>query len=268
MTILTAIAWMFVAAYSLVVVLLWAFQTRLIFFSGKLPADYTFNTVPPGREVWMETEDGERVHGIFYHYDSSTVLLYFHGNAGDLSGWQFIIQDFARLPYNVLMIDYRGYGKSTGRISEKGLYADGEAAYRWLRSAGFENDNILIYGRSIGTGVAVDLASRYRCKGLVLEAPFTSMGVLANEKLPLLFPSLYLRYRFDNFGKINKVKGPIVFIHGSSDDLIPIAHSQQLYDRYQGDKRFVIIEGGGHNDLHGFARYREFLQRELPQAFP
>src|SRR5690606_16331597 len=137
MTILTTIAWIFVVVYIVIVVLLYAFQTKLIFFPGRLPADYVFERVPPAREIWLKTADGERIHALFYPRDTSRVILYFHGNAGDLSGWQFVAQDFAGLPYSMLIVDYRGYGKSSGTISEKGMYLDADAAYGWLVKNGF-----------------------------------------------------------------------------------------------------------------------------------
>lgn len=267
MVILKTIAWIFIVLYVTVVVLLYTLQSRLIFYPGKLSADYRFRLRPHDRELFLETQDGERINALFFRGTGDDVILYFHGNAGDLSGWQYVAKDFTDSGFNVFLIDYRGYGKSTGRLSEKGMYRDAKAAYDYLIAQGFPPSRILIYGRSIGSGVAVALASRVSCKGLVLESPFSSLSRLANEKLPLFFPSLYLRFRFDNLAKINQVKCPVLFLHGSHDTLIPLAHSQKLYEHFQGKKQLITVERGAHNDLHTFPRYEQFLRGDLRTFF-
>lgn len=264
MAVLKAVAWIFVITYGVVVILLYVFQSRLIFYPGVLPTDFTFKLGPGDRELFLDTEDGERINALFFRGDGPRVILYFHGNAGDLSGWQFVAEDFTALGYNVLIIDYRGFGKSTGTLSEKGLYRDGDAAYRWLVENGFPPENIIIYGRSIGTGVAVDLASRNACRTLILESPYSSLGRLANEKFPLFFPSLLLRFSFDNVNKINRVKSPVIFLHGSDDTLIPASHSRRLFTRFVGRKKLIIVPQGAHNDLHAFREYEDFLLDVLP----
>jgi fermentation-respiration switch protein FrsA (DUF1100 family) len=161
----------------------------------------------------------------------------------------------------VLIIDYRGYGKSSGEISEKGFYIDAETAYSHLLEArGYKPANIMIYGRSVGTGVAVELASRHTPKVLVLESPYTSLGALANEKLPFFFPSLYLRFQFNNLKKIGTISCPVVLLHGTKDELVPPAHSQKLMKAIKGEKKLFLIEGGGHNDLNSFEGYKPFLR--------
>lgn len=266
-TFLKSIAWIIVILYCLVIAVLYALQSRLIFYPGFLAEDFKFKLGNNDEELVLKTSDGEHISALFFRYNSPDVILYFHGNAGDLSGWQFVAEDFIPLGYNFLIIDYRGYGKSTGKLSEKGFYLDAQAAYDYLIKKGFAPENILIYGRSIGSGVAVDLASRQRCKGLILESPFSSLAKLANEKFPVFFPSLYLRYRFDNIGKINKVQSPVVFLHGSDDTLIPPGHSRRLFEHFRGKKKLVIVDRGSHNDLHAFHQYEQFLQGELSSFF-
>jgi fermentation-respiration switch protein FrsA (DUF1100 family) len=243
-----------------------AFQRNLIFFPGKLSKDFIFNK--PAEEVFIQTSDGERINALFYKNDKREVMLYFHGNAGDLSNWQDVAHDFTSIGYNFLIIDYRGYGKSSGTITEKGLYADGEAAYQFLiDEKGFHQDEVIIYGRSIGTGVAVDIASRHAVKGLILEAPYTSLKKLANEKMPYLLPSLFLRFHFDNIGKINSVNSPVLFIHGKNDTLIPPSHTDKLYNSFSGRKKKVIVQEAAHNDLNDFAEYHEALVKAIPILF-
>lgn len=267
MNTLRIIAWTFVVIYCMIIVLFYTLQTKLIFYPGILSPDYRFKTGATGEEISLRTSDGESISALFFRGPDPAVILYFHGNAGDLSGWQFVAEDFTALGFNFMIIDYRGYGKSTGRISEQGLYLDATAAYAFLLEKGFKPDRIIVYGRSIGSGVAVDLASKNPCRGLVLESPFSSLGKLANEKLPLFFPSLYIKYKFDNLGKINQVKCPVVFLHGSGDILIPPSHSQKLFDAFQGKRRMILVEGGAHNDLHAFKQYESFMAEVLPRFF-
>jgi uncharacterized protein len=267
MKILSITATIIIIIFLSVVVLLYFFQTRLIFFPGKLVGQYKFRLRSVDEELFLKTQDGETLNALFYPGILPDVILYFHGNAGDLSGWQFVAEDFAAAGFNILLIDYRGYGKSTGEISEKGFYQDADTAYKYLLDRGFAPNKIIIYGRSIGTGVAIELAGRKLCKGLVLESPYSSLGKLANEKLPFFFPSVYLKYRFDNLGKINQVKCPIVFMHGQIDEIIPASHSKRLFEKFEGKKKLILIKGGSHNDLNSFAEHQIFINEELATFF-
>ena len=267
MAILKSIAWFVIIAYAVIVIVLYTLQRKLIFYPGVLARDYKFNTEDGTEEVALTAGDGETISGLFFEGELPDVIVYFHGNAGDLSGWQFVASDFTSLGLNFFIIDYRGYGKSTGKITEEGLYHDADAAYKYLLDRGFHPHNIIIYGRSIGSGVAVDLAARQLAKGLILESPFSSLGALANEKFPFFLPSLYLRFRFDNIGKINRVKCPVILLHGSDDVLIPASHSRKLFDAFKGTKKMIIVDRGAHNDLHAFVQYRDFLRDDLPHFF-
>lgn len=267
MNTLRIVAWTIVVIYVVVVILLYTLQTKLIFYPGKLSEGHKFKADAGAEEIILETADHERISCLFFPNKSRDVILYFHGNAGDLSGWQFVAEDFTAMGHNFMIIDYRGYGKSSGNISEKGMYIDAEAAYNFLLEKGFGPTDILIYGRSIGSGVAVHLAAEKVCKGLILESPFSDLPTLANEKFPLFFPSLYLRYKFDNLGKINHVKSGIIFLHGSNDTLIPPSHSRKLFDKFKGRKKMIIVEKGGHNDLFDFPQFEEFRKNTLAEFF-
>ncbi len=266
MNVIRIVAFAIVILYFLGIVLLYFFQEKLIFYPGKLSKDFKFKLGDSGEEVWMKTADGQSINALFYRGHRPEVILYFHGNAGDLSGWQFVAEDFTDQGFNILIIDYRGYGKSSGKISEHGFYEDANAAYHYLlNETKFTGDKIIVYGRSIGTGVAVELASKKKIKALILESPYSSFSKLANEKIPFFFPGLYVRAKFNNLTKINSIKAPIVFIHGSNDTLIPQTHTEFLYQTRKEKKYKIIIEGGGHNDLNSFADYQNFIGR-LPEV--
>jgi uncharacterized protein len=246
------------AIYACIIMLVNTFQTRLIFFPGKLDADFKFDLDGKGEEVFFKTSDHEIIHGLFYEGTGKDVILYFHGNAGDLSSWQRIADDFTSFGFNLLIIDYRGYGKSTGQISEQGFYTDAEAGYQFLkREKRFTENYIIAYGRSIGSGVAVDLCSKHHLKGLILESPYASLSHLINERVPYLFPNLWLRYRFDSLSKLRDVRCPLLIIHGEADGIIPIDHSQQLFDACDEKKHFIRIPGGPHNNLNVYPQYFE-----------
>lgn len=267
MNTLKIIAFLTVAIYCVAIVLLYAMQTKLIFHPGKLAQAFKFKADFHAEEVFLETRDGERINALFFPGTRKDVILYFHGNAGDLSGWQFVAEDFTVLGCNVMIIDYRGYGKSSGVITENGLYMDAVAGFNGLIAKGFEPQNIILYGRSVGCGVAVDLASKQICKGLILEAPFSSLLTLSNEKLPLFFPSLFIKFKFDNFQKINKVRCPVAFIHGSEDSLIPVKHTEKLFHKFTGKKTKTIIPAASHNDLNQFPGYHQFLRNTILHFF-
>lgn len=268
MAFLKTLAYIIIGIYLLAILLLFILQTRLLFYPGKLSRSFPFKLNDHGEEVWIKTDDGESINGLFFRGNSDHVILYFHGNAGDLSGWQFVGEDFTSQGFNILIIDYRGYGKSSGSISENGLYEDGRAAYQFLlQEKEFLPENIIIYGRSIGTGVAVNVASKSKIAGVVLEAPYTSIPDLANEKFPYFFAGLISRYRFNNLQKINSIQCPIIFIHGDTDTLIPSHHSAALYRKFTGRKQLITIKGGSHNDLIDFEEYQHFLSRDMLTFF-
>jgi uncharacterized protein len=266
---LKIIAFTIIILYLSAALLLCVFQIRLIFQPGKLSRNFKFKNFPIREEVFLKTQDGETINGLFFPgRDATRAILYFHGNAGDLSGWQFVAEDLLPSGLSVFIIDYRGYGKSSGKISERGFYADAESALLFLvEEKGIDPNSIIVYGRSIGSGVAVEMAARKKLAGVVLESPYDSLASLANEKLPFFFPSLYLRSKFDNQKKLDKIACPVVLIHGTDDSLIPVTHSSRLYKNVKGKKLLVLIDKGQHNDLHSFVEYKKFISETMPLFF-
>lgn len=258
-----------ILAYTLLLMAAFLLQEKLIFYPEELPEDYQYHLQKEDEEVFLTTSDNETINGIFYPAEGKKVILYFHGNAGSLAGWQQVSVDFTSTGFNFFIIDYRGYGKSSGKITEKGLYKDGEAALNYLlQEKGFDKgDNIIIYGRSIGSGVATELAKNHTVGGLVLESAFTSLKKVANEKMPFLLPSLLLEFKFDNLSKINKVNCPVFFLHGGADDLIAPSHTEKLFEAFEGKKEKVVIPQAGHNNVDQFEVYHTTLKETLPEFF-
>jgi uncharacterized protein len=261
MTILKTVLIVIAGLYICVLIIGYLYQSKLIFMPERLPQNFAFTT--RSKEIWLDTSDGKKINALFFEGTRPEVILYFHGNAGSLNGWQFVADDFVSLGYSVLIIDYRGYGKSQGKISEPGFYADADAAYDYVRKT-FAPDNIIVYGRSIGTGVAVDLCARRDAAALVLESAYTSMANLGKQKLPWLLPQLLLRTRFNNEEKIAGIKCPVLLIHGTDDALIPPSESLVLFGACKSEKKLVLIKGGEHNNLDSFAKYHHTISVLLP----
>jgi len=201
------------------------------------------------QDIWLETSDGVKLHcwRIPADTESPWMTLYFHGNAGNISHRADHIAAIKAAGSHLLMVDYRGYGKSEGSPSEEGIYRDADAAYAYLRDQGHGVDRIVLYGESLGTAVAVDLAAREPCAGMVLEAPFPSAGAVAEYVLPVLGP---LVARGLNTGsKIRNVKVPVLVMHGGNDQVIPFALGRIVFDAANEPKQLWTLEQAHHSDI-------------------
>ena len=241
-------------------------QESLIFHPEVLPADYQFKFPIPFEEVTLQV-DGAVIHALLFKSAKARgVVLYFHGNAGSLRTWGEIAPEFTSRGYDLFIPDYRGFGKSTGRAdSEATLLRDGAAAYAYVAGL-YSNKRILVYGRSIGTGIAAFVAQKASPKALILESPFFSFTDLAAYHYPLLPRSIletFLRYSFHTDAWMKNIACPVYLFHGTKDDIIPSTASQRLMD-ILGDKgTLILVDGGGHNDLADFGVYREKLDAIL-----
>ena len=209
-------------------------------------------------DVTFRTEDGLNLHGWFVPGKKSSpdedlhTLLWFHGNAGNINHRLGNIKMLhERVQVNVFIIDYRQYGRSEGKISEKGTYIDAGAALAHLHSRKEINqEKIIFFGRSLGSAVAVELALKEKCRALILETPFTSILEMGKKLYPFLPVSLLLKTKYDSLSKIRNIKVPILIMHGDKDDLVPFEHGKRLYDMANEPKEFYTIPGAGHNDTH------------------
>jgi fermentation-respiration switch protein FrsA (DUF1100 family) len=197
----------------------------------------------------IDTRDGERLHAWRLHAAAPRArIVYFHGNGGNLSIWAPILSDLARHGFAVLAVDYRGYGLSTGRPTERGLYRDADAVLE-RAVALLEGSGPLIYwGRSLGTPVAAYAATRRRPDGIVLEAGFPDARTLVRGSPLLALLAVFSTYRFDTAAFLDGVQAPVLVIHGDADSVIPFPLGRALFDRIRAAKTFVAIPGGDHND--------------------
>jgi hypothetical protein len=242
--------------------LAYLFQEKLIFFPEKLDSGYEFSFPAPFTERNFKISERITINALhFKTRDPGGVILYFHGNAGSMRSWCGIAADFLAFHYDFLIIDYRGYGKSTGKISEQALYHDAQAVYDSLKKEYAENE-IIVFGRSIGTGIAAWLASHNDPAKLILESPYYSLPDLARHYYSWL-PGRLLRYQFPNHRYLENVKCQVHIIHGSDDEIIPVNASYRLAEKLKPGDEMVIVEGGRHNDLGMFGEYKAFLEKCL-----
>ena len=207
-------------------------------------------------DVFFSTSDGVRLNGWFVPGKSEMTLLWFHGNAGNISHrLDNILLLHRRLGVNVSIFDYRGYGRSEGRASERGIYLDAEAAIEYVVSRGDVNPEkeLLLFGRSLGASVAVEMATRYQARALILESPFTSIRAMAKSAYPYLPVGILtslIQARYDSLSKIGNARTSLMVLHGDIDEIVPIELGRELFDAANEPKRFYAIEGAGHNDTY------------------
>jgi len=241
-------------------------QEELIFYPENLPPDYPFTFSEPFEEVTVPVEKAALNALLFRAPNPRGAVLYFHGNAGSLRSWGDVARDFTSRGYNILIPDYRGFGKSTGKIvSEKQLLDDGMAVYRMLAKTEPE-DRIIVYGRSIGTGVAAFIARSAKPRMLLLESPFLSLVELGSYHYPFLprpIISLFLKYPLRTDLRIGEIACPVYLFHGTRDDIIPFDHSVRLEKLIHSPHRLIRIEGGGHNNLSDYGAFDRELDRIL-----
>ncbi|MEO1628490.1 MAG: alpha/beta hydrolase [Bacteroidota bacterium] len=251
--------------YLLFCLLLYVYQDRFIFFPVILPDDYAFSEFEEVEELYLQAADGVRLHALHFQLEASKgTVLYFHGNSRAVDDWGGVAEDFRALGYEVLMPDYRGFGKSQGKRSEKTLRRDALAWYDCLRGAE-EAERIILYGRSLGSGVACQLATKVDCRLLVLETPYTSIGAMARLRFPLVPSGYLLKFRFQNYRNIRKIKCPVHIFHGTEDELIPYHMAVRLADILGREEVLTTVVGGTHNNLADYPLYHRTLAALLSE---
>ena len=223
-------------------------------------------------DVFFTTEDGIRLHGwVIPHKEARATLVWFHGNAGNISDRLLNIKLLHdRIKTNIFIFDYRGYGGSGGTVSEEGTYLDGEAAMKYLLG---RDDaaarRVILFGRSLGAAVAAEMAIRFTSLGLILESPFVSIREMARAIFPSLPIAWLLRTRFDTMEKVRLVKTPILVLHGDRDATVPFSQGEKVFEVAPQPKKFYRIVGATHNDTfvvggeEYYGALREFIESAL-----
>ncbi|MBL1259113.1 MAG: alpha/beta hydrolase [Thiotrichaceae bacterium] len=202
-------------------------------------------------EITVTTEDQVKIISLYLPYEGSEkLLIYFHGNAGNIYHRMPSLLHLQKSGFNIIGASYRGYGKSDGSPSEAGIYLDGKAIYQYaIEKLGFSTENIVILGRSIGSTVAINLAQHKKLHGLILISPLSNGKEQANASGLRLISSL-AGNAFDNLTKIDNLNSPLLVIHGTRDHVVPFAMGEKIFSRAKTEKKFIGIDGAGHNNLH------------------
>jgi hypothetical protein len=255
----------FLLLYVAICGLIYFFQEKLIFFPEKLDKDFKFRFYQNFEEISIKTRDNVLLNGLLFRADSSKgVIFYLHGNAGSLNSWGEVAPTYTGLKYDVFMLDYRGYGKSEGKIySEKQIYQDTQIAYDKLKTL-YDESKIIILGYSIGTGPATKIASANHPKLLILQAPFYSLTDMMKHYYPII-PTFLLKYKFETNKFIKECTMPVVIFHGNRDEVIYYNSSIKLKKLIKETDTLITLHGEGHNGMSNNRQYITELQKILMQ---
>lgn len=256
-----------IAIYFVISIALYYLQDYLLFKPEKLPKDFHFNyDKQKFKEYNLTTRDGAVINGLLFKTKETPkgIVLYLKGNSKSIKGWGKFAVDFTRLGYSVLMIDYRGFGKSTGKRTQKAIKRDLQEVYNKIKSLTNES-NIILYGRSLGSGFATKLASINNPKLLILDAPYYSLTKVTTRFMPFMPLSILMKYPLPTYKWLKYVRCPIHIIHGTNDKLIPYKTSVKLSKINPERTKLHTVIGGGHKDLNNFPAYHSMLEEIILQ---
>ena len=253
--------------YVLLIIIAVLFQEKFLFRNTKLAMDYTYEFKEKFEEMWFSPDANVKLNALYFKTDSTKrkgLIVYFHGNADDLRRWGKHAVDFTKNDYDILMIDYRQFGKSTGELSERALHSDATHVYEWAKKR-FPESKIILYGRSLGTGIATQLAAKNKPKMLLLETPYFNLSDVVNSYFPLIPYETILKYQFRTDLYIKQVDCPIHFFHGTKDAVVPYKSSLKLAVLLNKKPSEILttIPNGGHKNLAEFQSYHTALDSLL-----
>ena len=242
-------------------ILIYFFQHKFFFQPEKLPADFKFAYDNlKAEEKTVETEPGAKINYLHFHVDEPKgVVIYLKGNTKSIKGWGKFAIDFTRLNYEVIMMDYRGFGKSTGKRNVEAMKRDSQFIYD-LAKKEFTEDKIVVYGRSLGSGFAARLAAKNNPRLLILTSPLYSLLRTIHRYLPFMPAKPFLRYNIPTFHYLKNVRCPIKIIHGSDDGLVPINTAIDLSEINPKLTRLYVILRAGHINIHQFEEYHHVME--------
>lgn len=242
---------------------IYIYQERLIFYPDKLSEKHIFKFSTPFQEFFYKTPDGEKINALLFTVaHPKGVIYYHHGNAGSLEHWGAKANDFIARNYDVLMYDYRSFGKSTGKVkNEKMLHSDAKLIYNELLKS-YDKDKIIFFGISLGSGIAAKLAHEITLKKLILETPYYNFYDVSKYHYPYLPNSILLHYQFKTNQWLPEIKVPIHLIHGTEDETVPFEMAVKL-ERLGKNIDLCRIVNGSHNNLNTFPEYQSYLNQVL-----
>jgi uncharacterized protein len=225
------------------------FVDRFVYFPMRYPdGDWDMQRRAGGEDLWLTSKDGLHLNAWYFpQREAKYVTLFLHGNAGNVTHRVDHAEALKHAGSAVVVLDYRGYGKSEGRPTESGLYQDADAAYDELTRRGYASDQIILHGESLGTAVATELASRRKCAALILESPLASLSRMAGQVVPVLGP--VLARGFNTESRIGSIHVPLLVIHGDADEIVPFSQGRAVFERANEPKTFWSVARARHNDL-------------------
>ncbi|MGH1404369.1 MAG: alpha/beta hydrolase [Alphaproteobacteria bacterium] len=256
-----------VGVYLFITAYIYSMQRDFIYF----PDVVTPSLPDDAEKIMVKTRDGLNLYGWYLsaHSEVRAVIVLYHGNAGNLEDRLFKAREFTREGYSVLLVEYRGYGGNPGQPDEAGLYMDGRAYLDFVQhDKGYALSDVIIYGESLGSGIATQMATEYEAKALILEVPFDSLISMASQRYFFLPVRLLLKDRYMNIDKISHINMPLLILHGHKDEVIPFSLAKNLFDAAKTPKIFVDFPQGKHNDLYNFGakeRILDFLSGNTAQ---
>lgn len=255
----------FILVYCGAGIALYYLQDKILFHPQKLAAGDTIKTNLPYREYLLPVNETDSISVVQFYSKSATkrgAVIYFHGNRENVNRYAHHAGPFTEKGYDVWMMDYAGFGKSTGSLSEQKLYNDAKQVYK-LVHAQVNADSIVLYGKSLGSGVAAYVAANYPCRRLILETPYYSMEKLANHYFFMYPLSSMLHYKIPTARYLEDVKAPVTLFHGTNDGVIPYQHALLLQQEKKSGTELITIQNGEHNNLSTFRYFREKLDSLL-----
>lgn len=240
------------------------FIEKIIFRPVKLNPDYTFHFSTNFEEINFHPEHGVIINALYFKVPNPKgIILYFHGNKDNLARWGTIASELTKYNFDVIVMDYRGYGKSTGKLSEANFFSDALFCYNQIKET-INPEQLIVYGRSLGTGVASWLAGKVNPEKLILETPYYDMHDLISNYFPDFLFKNKLNFKLKSYSYLKDSRFPILILHGTKDAVVPYSSGLKLFESIQNSyKKLVTFNGGKHNDLYTFPIYWDELEQFL-----
>jgi uncharacterized protein len=238
-----------VVAYILFLTYLYLNQRSMMYHPEGELNSLSHYSLSATEEITLITSDGIKLQAWYRKpNDNKHMVIFLHGNAGNLENRVDKLEKLIKMGYGFIIPAWRGFGKSSGKASMKGLYQDAEAAISFIKSRDYELENTILIGESLGTGIAAEMATRYRFKGLFLITPYKSIAARADELYPLMLATYLTKDNFNVIDKISSINQPVLIIHGTEDNVVPCSHSEEIFTKAKEPKKMIIYPGVGHSD--------------------
>lgn len=261
--ILIKIVLIIIAIYLLISAIYYLIQEKIIFLPEKLPQNFVYKMPLDFEELFIETQENTVLNALhFKKINSQGVIIYFHGNAGSLERWGDVVIDFTSFPYDFFIYDYRTYGKSTGVKSEEGMLHDAKYIVNYLKQY-YDEEEMILYGRSLGSGLASYCGTQFNSKTVILETPYYNLYDVAKHYAPFVPSKLLMNYSFRSDLYVQDISCPVYIFHGTKDKIIPYSSAKKLSTKLKPKDTFITIPNGRHNNLADFDLFQLELKRAL-----